>query len=487
MGKSGTVFNGIKMNEPPYQSFFSYELTRPYPFRWFTFVASIGFLGFTALFSYLNFVSTGSTLTNEVSRNPHRTIADNKWFPKWPSFLTDKFQPTCQTLSLPVNSEFFTSQNALTYTLTSVWRPATTPQNMTNTIAPSLAYYDNVLENCTIWSIEVDLEAMDRSANQFAYAEWGATVRSHATCAISGENGVQMFNLTQEYDYVPTTISFSGLYEFLGSAFIARDKMSRASLWWGESLLSTYWALLTMEMQQIRQNDTLNVEPAIRKGTLLFTRSNKPEKDITAIDFFQVDYRFIVDTQAPPGDYKIIYPGLYDGDDTSGTKLSRLVARSAYPNIWGYADDLAKSAYSTILADLGQVTTSPNILTNASALQYFTANFKDNKIGQDIANAQPGPATADYSSLKDTTGPLNLTTSTINAQYLCQVPQRKSTGNLLVSILLADLVFLQTLWRLFRFVVDHFLLKSVVDANKCVGCASVTELRSGYRALYEAR
>lgn len=308
-------------------------------------------------------------------------------------------------------------------------------------------------------------------------------MRSRVTCAISGDTGVQMSNFTQEYDYVPATVSFSGLYEFLGSAFIDRDRMSRASLWWGESLLSTYWALLTMQMQHIRENDTSYEKPGIRKGTLSFTPSSHLEKDITAIDFFQVDYRFIVDTTAPPGNFDVVHPGLYSDDNTKGTKISRLVSRSAYPDIWILADALGKSAYSTILADLGQVTASPNILTNASTLQIFTANFSDIRIGKEIANAKPVPTTADYSSLKNTTGPLNLTTSTINAQYLCQVPQRKSTGNLLVSILLADLVFLQSLWQLFRSVVDHFLVKRVVDANKCAGCAPMTEMRSGHTAI----
>lgn len=153
------------MKEPAYQSIFSYAI------RWFTPIVFVGFLGSTVLFSYVNFVSIGSSLTNEVSRDPHISIANNKWFPNWPSFLTNKSQPTCQTLSLPVNTNFFTSQNALTYTLTDVWQPPTARQNKTRTFAPSLAYYANILENCTVWSIEMDLEAMDRSANQIAYAE----------------------------------------------------------------------------------------------------------------------------------------------------------------------------------------------------------------------------------------------------------------------------------------------------------------------------
>lgn len=440
------------MKPSPHQSFFTYAITRPYPFSWFTPVVLTGLLGFSILFSLVNFVATGSTLISEVSGDPNVTTAENKWFEQWPSFLTSKSQSACQTFNLPVNSEFSTNQSALTYILTKVWQPVTDLRNITRTYAPSLAYYNNVLENCTIRSIEIDLEAMDRSANQIAYAEWGVVVRSYGSCGIQGPSGAAMFNMTQEYNYVPPSMSFSGLYQFLGSGFIERDKESRASLWWGESLLSAYWALLAMRMQNIRQNATKHGEPAIRKGTLSFSRNEPLREDLTSPDFFQVDYRFIIDKTQ--GMYDNIHPGDYSGIK----QIPQLVKQSAHPNIWIYADRLAKSAYSTILVDLGQVNASPNILTNATALQLFTADFGNLKIGKNIANTQPGPATGDYATLRSQTGPLNLTASTINAKYWCQVPQRKSTGNLLVSILLADLVFLQSLWQLFKVGVEYFFV-----------------------------
>lgn len=357
------------MKATTHESIFSYNITKPYPYKWFTPVVLVSLVAFTVLFSFVNFVSNGFTLINESSGNPNSTASESHWFQHWPSFLTGKFQSTCEPFNLQVNSELFTNQTALTYTVTDIWQPALNPQNVTNTYAPSLPYYNNVLEDCSVWSIEMDLEALDRSANQIAYAEWGATVRSYVTCAIQGPNATTMLNLTQEYDYVPPSISFGAESAFLGTNFIERDRQSRASLWWGESLLSTYWGSLSWQMQLIRENDTEIGQPGIRKGSMSFTRTEEARGDITDLNFFQVDYRFIIDTVDPPGAFTVVFPGSYSPSNfTAGTRTSFLAAQSAYPNIWPQADALAKSAYSTILADLGQVNAIPNILTNASAL-----------------------------------------------------------------------------------------------------------------------
>jgi hypothetical protein len=462
-----------------HSSLFTYNITRPYPFAWFTPVVFIGGAIAIVLFSLLNFVSTGYYLSVEYSTNPNVTVSGRVWFNHWPSFLTSKVQPTCQPLDVQVNSKFFTNQTGLTYTLTAVWQHS---NSSIQNVSPSLTYYNNPIQNCLINSIEVDLEAEDRLAAQFAWAEWGANLRAYATCGISGANGYVRFNLTAEYDYVPETVSFSsGLY-----SLISVDKDARASLWWGESLLSMYWAYLTRTMQNIRVNDTDSGSIAIRKGTLYFTPSNtttrnnlnagyfQPDKtvisDITNLDYFDVDYRFIKDESY--GSFAIIFPGNNDFP----TSLSNLNYHQTYPNIWIPADSVVKSFCSTILTDLGQVgSPSPNILTNSTTLQHFTSNFSmildPNK--ENIANARPGPALQDYDTLKSRTGPLDITPSVIFSKYLCQIPIRKSAGSLFVSILVADLVFLQALWYVFTFLTQTLLLRKRVrgpEVNYCKGC-----------------
>jgi hypothetical protein len=44
---------------PPHESYFGYNLTRSYPFKWFTWVAAFGGLILTGLFSALNVAVSG--------------------------------------------------------------------------------------------------------------------------------------------------------------------------------------------------------------------------------------------------------------------------------------------------------------------------------------------------------------------------------------------------------------------------------------------
>lgn len=451
-------------------SIFSYNVTRRYPFKWFTSVTVVGAVIFLVLFSFLNFVSTGFNLVVQYSANPNATVAGDVWLERWPSYLSHKVQPTCQTADIPVNTQFFTNQKALKYTLTAVWQKNNTSLN----ILPSLTYYNNRLDECTITSIEINLEAMDRAANQFAYSEWGEVITSYMTCSISTANGTTMFNLTQEYDYVPATLPFSELYVFLGTNFLERNPITKASLWWGESLLSTYWGILSGAMQIIREDQTGDEQPGIRKGTIALSRDYTTTSDIASLDFFQIDFRFIVDWGW--GNFSVIAPGDYDYSPTTDHGgISKLARRVAYPDIWEWADRLGKSAYSTILVDLGQ-SVVPNILTNATALQYYTQLFPDPPF---IANAKPGPAIQDYDTLRDATGPLGITPSVISTEYLCQIPQRKSAGNLFVSILVGDLVLLQAIWQLFKLGTAAVLLRKIPRAQYCEGCASAREWGEG--------
>ncbi|KAK5146399.1 hypothetical protein LTR32_002020 [Rachicladosporium monterosium] len=305
---------------------------------------------------------------------------------------------------------------------------------------------------------------MDRTAIQMAYSPFGAVVRTYTTCSIIGVNGTTNFNLTNEYDYVPSDLSFSGLYTFLGTNFLSRNQTSKSSLWWGESLMSMYWAFSNAKMQIIADNQTSYKQPAIRKGTLYFYPNDDSQTtNMTDPSFFECDFRFVVDKGQ--GAYDFLMPTTY-GEYRQYTSLSNLIASEAYPNIWLEADVLAKAAYSTVLTDLGQVSAPTNILTDPGLLSYFTANFSETR--HSIANAYPGPADQRYGTMNS--GPLGTTPSVMSAKYLCQMPQRKPAGILFWSIAVADLVFLQALWFLFRFVVDTMFLRRHPERNYCESC-----------------
>ncbi|KAK0266384.1 hypothetical protein LTS09_000336 [Friedmanniomyces endolithicus] len=438
-------------------STFSYSITRPYPFRWFTPVVFLGCVVFLALFSIINYISTGYQMVVVQSSNPNATIQENPWTRHWPSFFTSKVQPTCETVNLALGSEWFTNQTALTYTLTDVWQPDDGGAGAGYGVAPSLTYSSNVIEDCRVNSVEIDYAAMDRTAIQMAYSPFGAVVRTYTTCSIIGVNGTTNFNLTNEYDCVPSDLSFSGLYTFLGTNFLSRNQTSKSSLWWGESLMSMYWAFSNAKMQIIADNQTSYKQPAIRKGTLYFYPNDDSQTtNMTDPSFFECDFRFVVDKGQ--GAYDFLMPTTY-GEYRQYTSLSNLIASEAYPNIWLEADVLAKAAYSTVSAPT-------NILTDPGLLSYFTANFSETR--HSIANAYPGPADQRYGTMNS--GPLGTTPSVMSAKYLCQMPQRKPAGILFWSIAVADLVFLQALWFLFRFVVDTMFLRRHPERNYCESC-----------------
>jgi len=465
---------------------FRYNITRSYPYRWVTPLVIVGFVVFVILFSLLNLVTQGYTLVVQESSNPNATVVDHVWY---------RHRPTCGTVDLPVGSQFFTNQTGLTYTLTAVWHPSGRGIS-SDGVSPSLTYYNNVVQNCTVNSVEIDLESLDRQANQIAYSEWGAIVRSFATCAISGVNGTTMFNVTQEYDYVPPSASFSDMYHFLGTNFLERNITSKSSLYWGESMLSMYWASLTKNMADIRANQTTNNQTAIRKGTLYFYPSDEGNANITSLAFYDVDYRFIVDRCQ--GDYDLISPTTY-GQYEDYERIEILVAQASYPNIWAQADTLAKAAYSTVLTDFGDTSNPNNILTDPGLLTYYTSNFTE--LVRNIANAYPGPAVRPYGT--EGSGPLGTTPSVISMKYSCQVPQRKPAGDLFgeselipvrtrkasadntfpVTILIADLVLLQALWFLFKHGVNLFFLKRRSDAEHCAGCVAETRANGMYRGM----
>ena len=183
-----------------------------------------------------------------------------------------------------------------------------------------------------------------------------------------------------------------------------------------------------------------------------------------------VNYHFIMETQSS-GNVPIYF--------SDGADLGELYTISRYPDIWNITDIYGKSCYSAVLADLGQAST-PNVLldSNSALLQEYTKDFATLKW---IVNAKPGPARQSFDAVKAQrrTGSLSITPSTIYQQYLCQVPQRKSLGSLVVAVVVADLVFLQALWTILTFTTTWYVESKYPTARYCEG--SIRLLGDGER------
>ena len=127
------------------------------------------------------------------------------------------------------------------------------------------------------------------------------------------------------------------------------------------------------------------------------------------------------------------------------------------------------------MADLGQRNVS-NILNDTSMLGYFSSNIT--RIASEELpywtnlnhTAFPDLAAWPMSSSNSSNWHLEIGSSTISTSYLCQVPRLKSTGSLIFSIVVADLVFLQALWKVFIVVVDWWMKKRYPQMGTCTGC-----------------
>ena len=172
-------------------------------------------------------------------------------------------------------------------------------------------------------------------------------------------------------------------------------------------------------------------------------------------------------------------------------------------DVSGYVDALFKTVYSLALTDLGQ-STADNILAHPRLLMDFTylnipvfnaddptskgwsSNWFDNETiffnkvpAQIVSNVSlygfmggvllSPPLPAAYFK------PPVVRPAVIAQQYFCQVLQLKSTGSLLISIVVADLVFLQVLWKVFNIVVTLGMERHSPDSKHCEGCAKKGE------------
>lgn len=436
-----------------HSSFFDYNISRPYPFKWFTPLALIVIAIAAIPISIINLGSNGYFLAAQYSHDPNATVSERP-HNNWPSFWITKFRPTCQSANIPINTRLLTNNTALTYTLTSVVQKAEANQ----TFSSSLVYHNNVLSDCTIDHIAVRLESTGRTATQIGLSNWGVDAQAFISCNLdTDDQGLTTFNLTAEYNFIPETVSvYAGFYKFVG-----RNKTAKASLYWGESLLSTY----SLHLGRDASISNFSGKAAlVSKGVITFTPNNRSPTDLINLNFFDVLFRFI----APTPD------NLWGFDD--GESMPNISSNSFKMDFWSSVDTFAKSFYSTVLTDLGQTSSHPNILTDAILLEHFTTNFSSIISTQmSRGSSVPEPAQEPFNTL-NATETLGINPSVLAATYLCAVPRKKPTGTLIVSVLAADLVFLHSLFKVLNLVVRWWVKRKDRQAHVCEGCLEGKEL-----------
>jgi hypothetical protein len=444
-----------------HQSFFSYNITRPYPFRWFTPVVIIGGIIAVALLTFLNVAATGYELYAISSDNPNATLDNASWFDKWPSFLVST-NAVCQTSTIPLQTRVYTNNTALPYSLHSVWKlNGDGKQNMSG----SLVYNNQPLQDCHISTdISIDINVDSRTGGQMAMLPVGATVTAGVDCAIDEPQGRTFFKLFASYDPVPPPADST-------RQFLARNATSKASLYWGESIMRLYWAYLMMEYY------TANVELKVPwyNGVVSVKRNSTQAiataDEVKSIDFFHVGCFF----------NKLNSTGIAHGTTPCLINdISSLSEESSgiMPGIWESVNILGKATYFTVLADLGRSNDAgPNMLADPDLLANLSQNLT--RVNQTLIDSFrwgiPDTAKESFDPSQAARFNLGVSPAVLATNYLCQVPKLKSAGTLFVSVLVADLVLLQALWMTLKLIVDTFWIEKKPEWRRCEGCSGSTQ------------
>ncbi|CVK92113.1 uncharacterized protein FPRN_09761 [Fusarium proliferatum] len=472
-------------------SYFSYNLSRPYPYVWFTPVVLVGGLIATALIAFLSVATQGYETISKATSNPNTTSENRNPFSDWPSFLTANTRSLCSTTTIPIGTEFYTNNTALKYTVTKIWR-GDNPKEP-DALLGSLPYLNNPFQSCAVNGITIEFEGIDRSASQIALQQWGAKLRASLSCEVDTPGGTTTVNMTTTYDV-------NGIDNDVGTAFPGRNETAKASLWWGESLLAWYSIALTNDMHVSNEkffrgeNDT--DIPPIYKGHISFTKRKTvvpSVQDIKALDFFQVSCFFV------PFSNNGVSPNVYycSREKMNNTHLIEQLSKAddsdqlmPLPGIWISADNLAKAFYFTILADLGQKDSGPNILDSVELLAHSTKGYEGIRNRTPIwgdnlrVNTTEGLAHHAFTSKDSSRKNLGIEPSVISTTFLCQIPRLKSRPTLIVSVIINTIVILSALWRLYQFLIDAILSKNDPEMMNCAGCTATTSKEVEHEAMY---
>ncbi|KAK8053788.1 hypothetical protein PG996_013089 [Apiospora saccharicola] len=393
-----------------YRSSFSYNVTRPYPFKWFTPVAVIGGIIITVLVSFFNFASNGYELVATSSNDPNATVSDPSQHGgiQWPSYFVGNTRATCAPATLPLNTLIYTQSSAIGYTLRNVWR---IKDDGTQANLGSLVYHNNMLQNCNVTEVSIDITGNGtQSAKDTAVSHAGLLINALASCSVNIDT------LQTKLAQGPTYFELRGSYKLVNpevKTFLSRDATKSTSLYWGESMLHMYWML---------------------------------------------------------------------------------VAKAYIDSVAEWHED---ATYNAVMTDLGRNKSNvPNMLTHPNLLANLTANLtKEVEWWEAIQTANEPPQSIDpgvhltpdsglalksFDPTQTSQSNLGATPAFLSSNYICQVPRTKSPGALFFSILVADLVILQSVWVAFRFVVDTVSQRKDPALRYCAGCTTNTREEDNY-------
>ncbi|EXF83778.1 hypothetical protein CFIO01_01505 [Colletotrichum fioriniae PJ7] len=433
-----------------HRSWFSYSISKPYPFRWFTPVVLVGGVILAVLLSLINLSANGYYLKPLYTSDPNGTeaLSNAQWFRKIPFNWRSDVKAECQPRLYTIGDSFFTSN-----------------------LGFSLNYKNNTLQGCSPKSIVLKMKKSDTAVPPapswwLSYGE--SKMEATVDCTVVTDDGLVTITLVTEENS-------GGDHDY--SYVIEDDPGTHASVWWGTRLLNAYWSgVMTVAANMTNIYGSKNY--VVRSG---FTYTPKPSEDIYTDQFFDL-YWWLANT------------------DSSILNKNMDKSLKDYNSDWYGSPALteglhsAKILFSLLSLDLGNCQ-APNLLLDDRGLQYailapddynrdpgrILNGSRSQLYGSDRYNQIPAPGSNDtnsglvtlresYNKFQPMMGPLSCNNATIVSQYLCSVPQQKNGGAMLFSILLADLLFLQAAWKILTWIADGMVSRGNTEAMYCQGC-----------------
>ncbi|KAG9555417.1 hypothetical protein KCU71_g12049, partial [Aureobasidium melanogenum] len=447
---------------------FSYNVTRDYPYQWFTPVAIIAGSFLTVLFSAINFYTAAYTMVPVTTPDPSR-IETEEWT-GLARLLASKYQPKCDDVVLPVGTTFRTNQSLFEYEII---------YSRNKSIA-ALTYHNGLIDQCYPHRVLLDFSTWyNRPANYINVTAWGLVATVDLWCCIHcGSSIAKYFDIEVQYDPIkdalpPGQKTQRPMWDISSGA-------SNASQW-AQVLMFMFWeetiGAITHQTTTLTDSETTVPQYNLTHGFIELDIGTMVQGTMQNDHFFNNASWVFFDAAENEK-----YVGATDSPDFGSESDAQ---NSIWPCIWSPVDRFAKAILSAVYLDLGlSLEPQASMVTDVDTLRYWSANLstiaEQDSLYLGLSMNSNNLTITDYdaqqqltiaSDSKSGTLPENpISPAVIRTTYTCQQPQLKSRSNIFISILVADLVFLRAAWSLYNLVVGYFLKSRHPEANICDEC-----------------
>lgn len=425
----------------------TYSVTRDYPYRWYTPAIVLVIVIATVLFSFLNFVSSGYTLQAQYLSSPDAAWTSSTWLSNWPPSLVGDNKVSCQSTPLAVGASVKTTHGVFE------WQNSRVVLHLDNGTrgAAALIYKAGQLQDCGLHSIDLKMTTDD----------WGQR-------AVDGTVGTSVQLIGRVWcsvvddDHGKALVNLSAIWRgaIWGVFEATLEEDDYPSRWWSRTLLY-FSGFLVQDWWQQTYPDAFSTDAPFTT-TLFYS-----EQAFDGHFSIQEDASFISNASA------VAVGRRFDSSSEDLHSVARSWAELFTSAMW---TDLGQSQQPNIFGDFERLRSyAPNIssVLDKGKDAGLSSSSDWHKQFAEIQRIFPNHDSL-RTLMESSSAQLNIEPAIFETNYLCQVPVRKPWGNLITSILVADLVFLRALWSLLGFAAAHFAKRKTATGNVCEACVQRT-------------